>query len=238
MTQKFFGIGPAGVDASKLSGKLIVIEGPDSSGRSTHIALLTEWLEENGYAVAQVGLKRSTLVGPELEQAKEGNVLSPRTLSLFYATDFYDQLENRIVPALRAGFVVLSDRYIYTLMARDIVRGADPAWVASVYSMALVPDAVFYLVVSLKTLVERTFQSHSELDYWESGMDCGLSRDWFQSFLRYQTRLRHEFMKMQKLYGFESVNANRTIAAVGRDLRGRIQLVLDGDKAGGGGTGE
>lgn len=224
--KRFYGIAPAGIDASKLTGTLIVIEGPDSSGRTTHINLLAQWLEEQGYAVAQVGLKRSTLVGAELERAKEGNVLSPRTMSLFYATDFYDQLENRIVPALRAGFVVLADRYIYTLMARDIVRGAEPAWVNSVYSMALVPDAVFYLMVSLKTLVERTFQAHAELDYWESGMDCGLSRDWFRSFLRYQKRIRLEFVRMQKRYSFESVNANRTIAAVDRDLKARIGHVL------------
>ena len=222
-----YGMAPAGVDVGKLSGTLIVIEGPDSSGRSTQIELLTRWLEQQGYGVAQVGLRRSTLVGPELEQAKQGNILSPRTLSLFYATDFYDELENRIVPALRAGFVVLADRYIYTLMARAIVRGAEPEWVASVYSMAIVPDAVFYVTVSLSTLVQRTFQAHSELDYWESGMDCGLSRDWFQSFVRYQRRIRSEFFKMQKKYAFEPVNGNRSIAAVDRDLQGRIQMVLD-----------
>ena len=187
-----------GVDPAKLTGTLIVIEGPDSSGRSTHIGLLRQWLEEQGYAVAQVGLKRSNLVAAELEKAKQGNILSPRTLSLFYATDFYDQLENQIVPALRAGFVVLADRYIYTLMARDIVRGAEPEWVESIYSMAPVPEAVFYLMVSSKTLVDRTFQSHAELDYWESGMDCGLGRDWFGSFLRYQRKIRQEFVRMQK----------------------------------------
>lgn len=222
-----YGMAPAGVDLDNLSGTLIAIEGPDSSGRSTQIALLAQWLEEQGYAVVQVGLKRSSLVGPELEQAKEGNILSPRTLSLFYATDFFDQLENRIVPSLRAGFVVLADRYIYTLIARAIVRGAEPEWVASVYSMAIVPDAVFYMTVSFTTLVQRTFQAHTELDYWESGMDCGLSRDWFQSFVRYQRKIRSEFFKMQKKYGFELVNANRSIATVDRDLRGRIQLVLD-----------
>jgi dTMP kinase len=222
-----YGMAPAGVDLDNLSGTLIAIEGPDSSGRSTQIALLARWLEEQGHAVVQVGLKRSSLVGPELEQAKQGNILSPRTLSLFYATDFFDQLENRIVPSLRAGFVVLADRYIYTLIARAIVRGAEPEWVASVYSMAIVPDAVFYMTVSFTTLVQRTFQAHTELDYWESGMDCGLSRDWFQSFVRYQRKIRSEFFKMQNKYGFELVNANRSIAAVDRDLRGRIQLVLD-----------
>jgi len=224
--QRFYKLPPPGVDPEKLTGTLIVIEGPDSSGRSTHVDLLRSWLEEQGHAVAQAGLRRSNLVAAELEKAKQGNILSPRTLGLFYATDFYDQLENQVIPALRAGFVVLADRYIYTLMARDIVRGAEPEWVESIYSMAPVPHAVFYLMVSSKTLVDRTFQSHAELDYWESGMDCGLGRDWFGSFLKYQRKIRQEFVRMQGKYGFEVVNANRTIPALDADLKGRVQQVL------------
>ncbi len=224
--KRCFRLSPPGVEPAKLSGTLIVIEGPDSSGRTTQIQLLGQWLEQKGYAVSLVGLKRSTLVGAELEKAKQGNVLSPRTLSLFYATDFYDQMENVIVPALRAGYVVLADRYIYTLMARDIVRGADPAWVESVYSMALVPDAVFYFMVSARTLVERTFQAHSQLDYWESGMDTTVGDDWFECFIKYQRRIRAEFLKMQKKYGFDVVNANRCVASLDRDLRMRVDQVL------------
>jgi dTMP kinase len=218
---------PPGVDLQKLTGLLIVVEGPDSSGRSTHIGLLAQWLEEQGHAVAQVGLKRSELVGAELETAKEGNVLSPRTMSLFYATDFYDQLENRIIPALRAGYVVLSDRYIFTLMARDIVRGAEPEWLESLYSMAIVPDAVYNFTVSSRTLVERTLKSHALMDYWESGMDLGLSRDWFDSFSAYQRRIRFQFRRLQVKYKFETLNANRSIKGIQDDLRGRIQGVLD-----------
>ena len=226
-TKRFYGFPPPGVEPEKLTGTLIVIEGPDSSGRTTQIELLTRWLEEIGYAVAQVGLKRSTLVGAELEKAKQGNILSPRTLSLFYATDFYDQLENKIIPALRAGFVVLADRYIYTLMARDIVRGAEPDWVESVYAGALVPEAVFYLVVSPQTLVDRTFQSHAQLDYWESGMDLGLGRDWFTSFIRYQKKMKMQFMRMQEKYGFENVNANKSVVSLDSDLRSRVAAVLE-----------
>lgn len=227
--KRCFGSPPPGADLEKLTGKLIVVEGPDSSGRSTQIALVTQWLEENGHAVAQVGLKQSALVGAELEKAKQGNVLSPRTLSLFYATDFYDQLENKIVPALRAGFVVLADRYVYTLMARDIVRGAEPDWVESIYAGAIVPDAVFYLMVSPQTLVERTFQAKAQLDYWESGMDLGLGRDWFSSFILYQKRIRAQFTRLMKKYGFEGVNANRSVRALDRDLRARIGRVIEGD---------
>src|SRR5205814_7552915 len=139
-SRRFYGSGIPGIDLEKLGGKLIVIEGPDGSGRSTQIAKLVEWLESNGHMTTQVGLKRSTLVSEELEKAKQGNILSHTTLSLFYATDFADQMENIIVPALKAGFVVLSDRYIYTLMARDMVRGMDAAWLKNLYGIALVPD--------------------------------------------------------------------------------------------------
>jgi dTMP kinase len=224
--KNFYGEGLPGVDPGELKGKLIVIEGPDGSGRSTQIAVLTNWLEGRGYAVEQVGLKRSTLIGAELAQAKQGNVLSPRTLSLFYATDFADQLENRIIPALRAGFIVLADRYIYTLMARDIVRGAEFDWLRSVYSIALVPDIVMYLRVTPQRLLERYIYRGRELDYWESGMDIGFSRSWYDSFIRYQTEVHRMFAKLQSLYGFVTVNGMRTPRAVTRDLQTRIEAVI------------
>jgi len=224
--KRCYGAPPPGVDLSKLSGALIVIEGPDSSGRTTQIELLADWLRQNGYPVAHVGLKRSRLVGKELERAKGGNVLSPRTMSLFYASDFFDQLENRIVPALRAGSVVLADRYIFTPMARDAVRGADREWLASLYSLALVPDAVYYFQVSPRTLIDRTLNAHAGLDYWEAGMDLGLSRDWFGSFVKYQRMMRLEFKKLQTAYGFEAIDANRTIPTVHAGLKGRVRGVL------------
>ena len=123
--RRFYGHGIPGVQLDDITGRLIVVEGADGSGRSTQIARLVDWLETNGHPTVQVGLKRSTLVSSELEQAQEGNILSRTTLGLFYATDFADQLENIIIPALKAGFIVLADRYIYTLMARDMVRGMD-----------------------------------------------------------------------------------------------------------------
>jgi len=226
--KKFFRDPLPGVAPASLKGKLIVIEGPDCSGRTTQIELVSKWLELKGYAVVQTGLKRSLLVAEELEAALQGNVLSPRTLSLFYATDFYDQLENTIIPALRAGLVVLADRYVYTLMARAVIRGAEPAWVESIYRMAVVPDMVLSLYVSPKVLVERTFQSHQQLDYWESGMDMGLSRDWFTSFMKYQRRLRLEFKRMEERFGFEVINANRTARSIDRDLKAKIATILDG----------
>src|ERR1700683_4974598 len=128
-----------------LGGKLIVIEGTDGAGRSTQINLLKPWLEELGHAVVDTGMTRSPLAGDGIRRAKEGNNLGRVTQSLFYATDFIDRLENEIAPALRAGFVVLTDRYISSRMARAHVRGVEPAWLKAIYSVALKPDAVFYL---------------------------------------------------------------------------------------------
>lgn len=224
--KRFYGTTVPGCEPAQLKGKLIVLEGADGSGRSTQIAMLNAWLENLGYGTVNVGLKRSMLVSEELERAQQGNVLSHTTRSLFYATDFADQLENRIIPALRAGFVVLADRYIYTLMARDIVRGADREWVKSLYSIALVPDAVFYLRVSPQQLVERNFKKTTTLNYWESGMDIGLSRDMFESFMGYQRLMQAEFGRMQEEYGFEVINGNRSPRAIANELRAKVQHVL------------
>ena len=226
--KRFFGHGLPGVDLAKLSGKLIVIEGADGSGRSTQIGQLAHWLEGNGHATLQVGLKRSTLVSEQLEQAQQGNILSRSTLSLFYATDFADQLEHSILPALRAGVVVLADRYIYTLMARDLVRGMDETWLRNLFGIALIPDAVFYLEVSPEQLVQRVFAKNQSLDYWESGMDLGLSRDMFDSFLQYQACMRDTFRRLQKTYGFTIIDGERTTADINAELKERIDQVLRG----------
>src|SRR5213595_1345843 len=219
--KQFYGKGIPGVVLDQLKGQLLVVEGADGSGRSTQIDLLRNWLERRGYPTVNVGLKRSMLVSRELEQAMQGNILGTRTLSLFYATDFADQLENRIIPALRSGFIVLADRYIYTLMSRAIVRGVEPAWIQEVYSIALIPDAVFYLAVSPKILVERNLRKHAVLDYWESGMDVHRSASMYGSFIEYQRLIQKEFKAMQQLYGFETINGNRSPRAIQNELRGR-----------------
>jgi len=225
---RFYGQGIPGVELPKLMGKLIAVEGADGSGRSTQIARLVEWLEACGHATVQVGLKRSTLVSEELKQAQQGNILSHTTLSLFYATDFADQLENIIMPAMKAGYMVLADRYIYTLMARDLVRGADESWLKNLYGIALVPDAVFYLNVSPEELVQRNFAKNKALDYWESGMDLGLSRDMFDSFLQYQRKMIQQFQRLQKIYGFTIVNGERSVDEINAELRSKIAAVLAG----------
>lgn len=224
--RRFYGHGLPKVDLKRLAGRLIVVEGADGSGRSTQIEMLMRWLEGAGHATVQVGLKRSTLVSEELDQAKKGNILSRTTLSLFYATDFADQIENSILPALKAGFIVLADRYIYTLMARDLVRGMDAKWLENLYGIALVPDAVFYLKVSPEILVQRNFAKDFTLDYWESGMDLGLSRDMFDSFIRYQSLMAAQFEKLQSSYGFSIIDGDRSPDEINVELQQKTEQVL------------
>jgi dTMP kinase len=222
----FFGEGLPAIDLDELKGKLIVLEGTDGVGRSTHIGLLKQWLENHGHAVLDTGMTRSALAGKRLKQAKEGHTLGGITMSLFYATDFADRLENEIIPALRAGFIVLTDRYIYSLMARAIVRGSDPEWLSEVYGFALKPDAIFYLRVKIDDLVTRVLQS-TGFDYWEAGMDLHMGEDMYDSFVRYQKWLLAEFDKMVDVYGFEVIDASRTIEEVFEDLRKKVESHLE-----------
>ena len=221
-----YGVALPGMDLSNLPGKLIVIEGTDGVGRTTQINLLKPWLEQEGHAVLETGVSRSTLAGRGIKRAKEGNTLGRVTLTLFYATDFADRLEKEIVPALRAGFVVLTDRYIYSLMARALVRGLGGAWVRNLHSFALKPDAVFYLRIGVEDLIPRVVFSQG-FDYWESGMDLHSSEDMHESFCKYQGALRTQFDGLAQEYGFEVVDATERVEAVFRQLRSGIRRVLN-----------
>jgi len=190
--------------------------------------LLRTWLESRGHAVLDTGMTRSVLAGRGIKEAKTGHTLGRLTMQLFYATDFIDRLENEMLPALRAGFVVLTDRYIYSAMARAEVRGLDSAWIRSIYSMAFVPDAVFYLrISSAQKLVERVVNSGRGFDYWESGMDLGLGEDFYDSFIAYQSRMLKVFDRMSTEYGFQVLNASRSVRSVSADLRRAIAKVID-----------
>ena len=208
-----------------LPGRLIVIEGTDSVGRSTQLRLLRPWLESSGYAVVDTEMTRSELVGEGLKQAKEGHTLGTITLNLFYATDFVDRFEGQILPALRAGFIVLTDRYIYSLIARALVRGADPHWIRSIYGLALRPDAIFYLKVTLDDLVPRVLQ-RGGFDYWESGMDMRLGDDLFESFVNYQTRLLEQFEHLAREYHFQVLDAGQPVPQLLEQLKQRIIPLL------------
>ena len=223
---RYYGKGIPYIQDTEVKGRLIVIEGPDASGRSTHIGMITAKLEADGHAVLNTGLRRSELVSEGIVDAKREHMLGQRTMSLFYAADFADQLENKIVPALRAGYIVLADRYIYTLMARDAVRGMSKRWSHQLFGFAIVPDLVFYLDVHPEELVHRVFQKNTFLDYYESGADLGLSDDMYESFMIYQGLIAKEFRNMQKRYNLVLINGNRQIPEVDADLQKRINRFL------------
>src|ERR1700721_2064783 len=193
MPSGFYGVPLPGVKPEELSGTLVVIEGTDGSGRSTQISLLTEWLESEGFAVQTMGLRRSYLVGEDIDGLLAENTVTRMTLALMYGTDFFDQLERRILPALRSGLIVLADRYIYTLIARSAVRGIGRDYLHGIYEMALRPALTFWLNVKPEIAFDREFKKSQTISYWESGRDMSLSNDLFQSFIRFQSRFRREF---------------------------------------------
>jgi len=210
----------------EISGRLIIIEGPDASGRSTQIEMLTAKLEADGYAVLNTGLNRSDLISQGILEAKRNVSLGKRTLALFYAADFADQLEQKIIPALQAGYVVLADRYIYTLMARNTVRGIKRKWSSDLFSFALVPDMTFYVDVDPYTLVHRVFEKRQSLDYYESGADLGISDDMFESFIIYQQKLAKEFVVLKKKFNLTLVNGNYSVEETHKRLEKQISKYL------------
>jgi dTMP kinase len=220
-----YGVRLPGLELDDLTGKLIVLEGTDGVGRSTQIRLLKEWLEQQGHAVLDTGLTRSGLVGKGIKRAKEGHTLGRITLTLFYATDFADRLENEIVPALRAGFVVLTDRYIYSLMARSMVRGLDPVWVRNIHRFAPKPDAVFYLRIGVDELIPRAVFARG-FDYWESGMDLYSAEDMYDSFRKYQTALLQQFDQLADEFNFEVIDARPEPRVIFEQLKAGIEQIL------------
>jgi dTMP kinase len=223
---RFYGEGLAGFTRTEpLPGRLIVLEGTDGVGRSTQIALLREWVESKGYAVQSTGLKRSELAGKGIKEAMQGHTLGKLTTNLYYATDMVDRLEKVIIPALRAGFVVLTDRYIYSIIARAMVRGGDAVWIRDVFGFAIVPDAVFYLYADLPHLIPRVLNARG-FDYWESGMDFLPHRDYYEAFVEYQSRLLAQFDVMTEQYHFHRIDATRSIREVFQSLTGEIEQVL------------
>lgn len=210
----------------EISGRLIVVEGPDASGRSTQIEMLTTKLEADGYAILNTGLNRSELISEGILEAKRNVSLGKRTLALFYAADFADQLEKKIIPALQAGYVVLADRYIYTLMARNTIRGIKRKWSSDLYGFALIPDLTFYIDVDPHILVHRVFTKRQSLDHYESGADLGISEDMFESFITYQQKLAKEFTVLKKKYNLTLINGNDSIGQTHRRLEKQISKYL------------
>ena len=223
---RYYGHGLPYADIRDLKGTLITIEGTDGVGRSTQVGLLKEWLEVQGYGVIETGWTRSELMSETIGAAKAGHNLNQITFSLLYATDFADRLEKIFLPALRSGFVVLADRYVFTAFARSVVRGADPRWIRSVFGFALVPDLTLYLKIDADTLIPRVLRARG-IDYWEAGMDMHLGTDLFESFRKYQWRLIREYNKMSREFGFVTVDAAQEPEQIQARVRQRVQALLE-----------
>src|SRR3984957_2360776 len=200
------------------TGKLIVIEGTDGCGRSTQAILLKEWLEVQGYAVIDTGWTRSKLVGKAITDAKLGHSLHRLTYCLMYATDLADRMEYQILPALKSGFIVLADRYVYTAIARGIVRGADKQWLHDLFGFAVVPDLVFYLKLGVNDLLPRVLRA-GKMNYWESGLDMNYGDDLYDSFIAYQSALIEQFDLMAEEENFVAVDAQHSAQQIQAELR-------------------
>jgi dTMP kinase len=221
----YYGHGLPYLNIEGYPGRIIAIEGTDGVGRSTQINLLREWLEVQGYGVIETGWTRSALMQPTIELAKSSNTLNKLTFVLLYATDFADRLEKEIIPALKAGFIVLSDRYIFTALARAGVRGVDRSWLRSLYGFAIAPHLVFYLKIDVDTLITRVLGARG-MDFWESGMDLKGGDEIYDSFRSYQNKLLREYNSMADEFHFRVVDARRPIDAIQEELRRQIQGFL------------
>ena len=214
-------------DPRAVRGKLIAVEGIDGSGKSTQVYLLKRWLESTGHRVFFTEWNSSDLVREATRRGKKENLLTATTFCLIHATDFADRYERQILPLLRAGYVVLCDRYSYTAFARDVVRGVDPAWVRSLYSFAIRPDVTFYFQVPVDLALLRILARGERLKYHEAGMDLGLSTDVRESFRIFQSRIDAEYRKMAEEFGFLVVEATRSAHAQQAEVRAAIQKRLD-----------
>ncbi len=222
----YYGRGVPYLPIDGYPGKLIAVEGTDGVGRSTQIQLLREWLEIRGYGVVETGWTRSELMQPTIELAKSSNTLNKLTFVLLYATDFADRLEKEIVPALKAGFIVLSDRYIFTALARAGVRGIDRPWLRSLYGFAIAPHLVFYLKLDVETLIRRVLAARG-MDFWESGMDLKHGDDIYDSFRAYQGRLLREYASMADEFHFSVLDARRSIDHIQTELQRQVGAFLE-----------
>src|SRR5712692_7133827 len=223
---RYYGRGIPYLPIAGYPGKLIAIEGTDGVGRSTQIQLLREWLEVKGYGVVETGWTRSPLMQPTIEIAKSSNTLNKLTFVLLYATYFADRLEKEIIPALKAGFVVLSDRYIFTALARAGVRGVDRSWLRDLYGFAIAPHMVFYLKPDVETLIARVLAARG-MDFWESGMDLKTGDDIYDSFRTYQQRLLREYASMADEFHFRVVDARRSVERIQDELRRQVSVFLE-----------
>ena len=207
-------------------GRLLVFEGLDGSGKSTQAALLGKWLSAQGYRVFFTEWNSSELVSNVIRRGKKKGLLTPTTFSLLHATDFADRFERKILPPLRAGYLVVCDRYAHTAFVRDAARGCDPGWVRTIYSFAPRPDRVFYFRVPVNVTLKRKLASRLKMNYYEAGMDLGLSDDLVESYEIFQGRLKKEYDRISGPDGFRTVDATRAVEAIQKELRADLKPML------------
>ena len=209
-----------------IPGKLIVVEGVDGSGKSTQLRLLEKWLRYNGFEVFRTEWNSSNMVKSITSKGKKKENLTPTTFSLLHATDFADRFERNILPLLRAGYFVLADRYIYTAYARDVTRGCNPNWVRKVYDFAIKPDVAFYFRVPLDTAMDRILSGRPKLKFYEAGMDLNLSKDIYDSFRIFQSKIVDQYEEMSKCEDFYIMDATEQIQEQQKVMRERVTKLL------------
>src|SRR5882724_1146557 len=192
-------------------GRLIAVEGLDGSGKSTQIYLLKRWLEAEGIKVYFSEWNSSELVKSATSKGKKRELLTPTTFSLIHATDFADRYERHLLPLLRAGYVVLCDRYIFTAFARDVTRGCPPDWVRGLYNFAAQPDLTMFFKADLEVSLNRILEGRPKLKFFEAGMDLRLSTDPYESFRIFQGRILEQYLAMSTEFNFVVVNAKQRV---------------------------
>lgn len=211
----------------KLKGKLIAVEGLDGSGKSTQIYLLRRWIELEGVKVFFTEWNSSVLVKSATKRGKKQNLLTSTTFSLIHCTDFADRWERQMLPLLKAGYIVLCDRYIYTAFARDATRGCDREWLRSAYSFAAKPDITFFFKVPLEVALNRILSGRPVLKYHEAGMDMGFSKDPYESFGIFQGRINEEYHKMIDEFGMVVIDATKSIEFMQEEVREIVSAQID-----------
>ena len=214
----------------RLPGRLFIVEGIDGSGKSTQLMLLQKWLVSEGYVTSFSEWNSSPLVRDVTRRGKKKQMLTPMTFSLIHATDFADRIEHGIIPPLKAGAVVLADRYIYTAFARDVVRGVSPKWVRDLYAFAVKPTVAFYFRTPLDVAMKRILGGRDAIKYYEAGMDIGLSENIEESFRLFQSRIIDEYEKMVDEFGLVAIDATRSIEEQQTEVRKIVSDALAGTR--------
>ncbi len=217
-----------GLNPERYPGRLFIVEGIDGSGKSTQLTLLAQWLRSQGYPVVFSEWNSSMIVKATTSRAKKRRLLTPLTFSLIHATDFSDRIEREIVPSLKAGAIVLADRYVYTAFARDVTRGVDPAWVRSLYRFAVVPTRAFYFRVPLDIALRRILSGRPKLKYYEAGMDLGLDLDVQESYRKFQARILAQYEGLVGEFGLSVMDATLPVEVQQRQLRRQIMPDIQG----------